>query len=205
MLTRLQAPLRALLMRLEAAFNRAFGERLNPLYHLGACSFFLFWVVAATGLSLALNSWALTLNGLGNQYYAAASRSMITSWSNFFFASFDPGGYISVDKPPVFLWIDAVSARLFGINTWSLLLPSAIAGAAAVALLYRIVERHFGRAAAIIAGLCGRVIGRTGAHLVTIAAVGVSCALSIHVLKQVVDIGIAVCRASASVPASGRT
>nr|MBP7418659.1 hypothetical protein [Xanthomonadales bacterium] len=48
----LQAGLRALFMRVEALFNRAFGDRLNPLYHLGAIAFFLFWIVAATGLYL---------------------------------------------------------------------------------------------------------------------------------------------------------
>jgi len=48
----LQRVLRAGFMRAEALFNRAFGDRLNPLYHLGAISFFLFWVIGATGLVL---------------------------------------------------------------------------------------------------------------------------------------------------------
>ena len=68
----------------------------------------------------------------------------IDSWHDFFFAAFDPGGYISVDKPPVALWIGASSVRLFGYSSWSLLLPSAIAGAATVALLWCIVRRRFG-------------------------------------------------------------
>ena len=78
---------------------------------------------------------------------------MTMSWKNFFFASFDPGGFISVDKQPVFLWFDAISARLFGYSTWSLLLPSSIAGATSVALLWVIVRRYFGVMAATIAGL----------------------------------------------------
>lgn len=52
MITGLQALLRWLFMRVEALFNRAFGDRLNPLYHLGAITFFLFWVVGASGLYL---------------------------------------------------------------------------------------------------------------------------------------------------------
>ena len=110
-------------------------------------------LVVVTLVSFALNAWALSLNGLGNQYYAAATRSMTTSWSNFFFASLDPGGFITVDKPPVALWIAALSARVFGVNSWSLLLPSALAGAVAVALLWCIVRPRFGTVAATVAGL----------------------------------------------------
>jgi CDP-4-dehydro-6-deoxyglucose reductase len=50
MIHALQGLIRWLFMHAEAMFNRAFGERLNPLYYLGAIVFFLFWVVAATGL-----------------------------------------------------------------------------------------------------------------------------------------------------------
>lgn len=109
--------------------------------------------MVVTLLSIGLNAWALTLNGLGNQYYAAATRSMTLSWSHFFYASLDPGGFITVDKPPVALWIAALSARVFGVSTWSLLLPSALAGAAAVALLWCIVRPRFGTVAATVAGL----------------------------------------------------
>jgi 4-amino-4-deoxy-L-arabinose transferase-like glycosyltransferase len=77
---------------------------------------------------------------------------MTLSWKNFFFGAFDPGGFITVDKPPVFLWIDALSARVFGYSSWSLLLPSAFAGAASVALLWLIVRRYFGALAATVAG-----------------------------------------------------
>jgi len=38
---------------------------------------------------------------------------------------------------------------------------------------------------AILAGLFGRVIGRIGAHTVTILSVAISCALSFHILKQI--------------------
>ncbi len=109
--------------------------------------------VAVTSLALFFNTWGLAHNGLGNEYYTAATRSMASSWQNWFFAAFDKGGFISVDKPPVPLWITALSVRAFGVSTWSVLLPSAIAGTAAVALLFFIVRRHFGVVAATIAGL----------------------------------------------------
>lgn len=116
------------------------------------------WLALAPGiavvlLSLALNTWSLSIVGYGNTFYAAAARSMTLSWKNFFFGAFDPGGFITVDKPPVFLWVDALSARIFGYSTWSLILPSAIAGATSVGLLWLIVRRWFGVLAATIAAL----------------------------------------------------
>jgi 4-amino-4-deoxy-L-arabinose transferase-like glycosyltransferase len=108
--------------------------------------------VAVVAVSLTLNTWSLSMAGYGNTYYAAAVRSMTMSWKNFFFGAFDPGGFITVDKPPVFLWVGALSARTFGYSTWSLILPSSIAGAASVGLLWLIVRRHFGVTAATIAG-----------------------------------------------------
>jgi 4-amino-4-deoxy-L-arabinose transferase-like glycosyltransferase len=109
-------------------------------------------LAAVVTLALVLNSWALSGIGYGNTYYAAAAKSMSESWHNFFFGAFDPGGFITVDKPPVFLWFDALSVRIFGYSSWSLLLPSAVAGAAAVGLLWLIVRRSFGVSAATIAG-----------------------------------------------------
>ncbi len=104
-------------------------------------------------LALMLNAWGLSKAGYGNTYYAAAVRSMTMSWKNFFFGAFDPGGFITVDKPPAFLWVGALSARIFGYSNWSILLPSAVAGAASVGLLWLIVRRYFGATAATIAGL----------------------------------------------------
>jgi len=105
------------------------------------------------GLATVLYVWNLTDNRYGNTFYAAAVRSMTQSWHNFFFASYDPGGFITVDKPPVFLWAGAAFARIFGYSSWSILFPSAVAGVASVALLWLIVRRYFGLVAATIAGL----------------------------------------------------
>ncbi len=110
-------------------------------------------LASVLALATVLYVWNLTDNGYGNTFYAAAVRSMTQSWRNFFFASYDPGGFITVDKPPVFLWVGALSARVFGYSSWSILLPSAVAGIASVGLLWLIVRRYFGLMAATIAGL----------------------------------------------------
>src|SRR5205823_3219 len=102
-------------------------------------------------VSAILNLWNLAQNGYGNEYYATAVQSMLQSWKNFFFASYDAGGFITVDKPPVALWIETISAKLFGFSGLSLLLPEALAGVASVALVYFLVKRIFGTAAGFLA------------------------------------------------------
>ena len=83
-------------------------------------------------LSAFLNLYSLAGEGYGNPYYAAGVKNMLTSWSNFFFVSFD-AGFVSIAKPPLGLWIQAASAWLFGFHGWALLLPQAIAGVLSVA------------------------------------------------------------------------
>jgi 4-amino-4-deoxy-L-arabinose transferase-like glycosyltransferase len=102
-------------------------------------------------LSACLNLLLLDFNSYTNQYYASAVRSMLASWHNFFYNSFDPGGFITVDKPPVALWLQTISAWLFGYNGVTILLPSALAGVGSVALLYNMVKRGFGPVAGLIA------------------------------------------------------
>ncbi|MFN8222250.1 MAG: glycosyltransferase family 39 protein [Gaiellales bacterium] len=104
-------------------------------------------------LSACLNLSQLSQNGYANTYYSAAVHSMLESWHNFFFASFDPGGLVSVDKPPLALWLQAASAKLLGFSGFSILLPQALAGIAAVGLLYLLVARVFGRVAGLVAAL----------------------------------------------------
>ncbi|MEW6531016.1 MAG: glycosyltransferase family 39 protein [Thermodesulfobacteriota bacterium] len=104
-------------------------------------------------LSLALRLWRLTQNGWGNEYYTAGVRSMTASWSNFLYCSFDPAGFVSVDKPPVALWIQAASVKLFGFHGLSLLVPQVLEGLAAVWVLYHLVQRRFGARAGLLAAL----------------------------------------------------
>jgi 4-amino-4-deoxy-L-arabinose transferase-like glycosyltransferase len=110
-------------------------------------------LVAVLTAAAVLYLWRLSHNGYGNLFYAAAVRSMTRSWHNFFYGAFDPGGFITVDKPPLALWVQAVSAKIFGFGSWSLLVPQAAAGVASVYVLYRIVRRQAGRAAGLVAAL----------------------------------------------------
>jgi 4-amino-4-deoxy-L-arabinose transferase-like glycosyltransferase len=110
--------------------------------------------LAAVGvLALALYTWSLSRNGMGNSYYAAAVKSATVSWKAFFFGSLDPGSFITIDKPPVAIWVMALSARLFGFSSWSILLPQALAGVASVLILHRLVRRWAGAIAALLAAL----------------------------------------------------
>jgi 4-amino-4-deoxy-L-arabinose transferase-like glycosyltransferase len=104
-------------------------------------------------VSMGLNGLGLDRQGFGNTYYAAAVRSMLTSWHNFFFVSFDSAGFMAVDKPPIGLWVQAASAWLFGFDGPALFLPQALSGLLSVALLYYLVRRVFGPAAGLLAGL----------------------------------------------------
>jgi 4-amino-4-deoxy-L-arabinose transferase-like glycosyltransferase len=108
-----------------------------------------------TGLIAAaavMNTVHLAQNGYANIFYSAGVRSMVRSWHNFLFVSFDPGGLVSVDKPPLALWAQALSARVFGFHPLSILLPEALMGIASVGVLYLILVRRFGILAALAGG-----------------------------------------------------
>jgi len=105
------------------------------------------------GLAALLRLWGLQANGFGTEYYAAGVRSALQSGTLFFYNAFDPGGFISLDKPPIAFWIQATFAKLLGFSGWAIHLPQALAGVASVALLYRLVRQPFGRLAATIAAL----------------------------------------------------
>ncbi|MBU0511681.1 MAG: glycosyltransferase family 39 protein, partial [Chloroflexi bacterium] len=90
---------------------------------------------------------------IGNTYYAAAVKSMLTSWHNFFFVAFEPGGSVTVDKPPLGFWVQAISAYFLGVNGFALALPQALAGVFSIGVLYHLVQRHFGVLAGLTAAL----------------------------------------------------
>jgi 4-amino-4-deoxy-L-arabinose transferase-like glycosyltransferase len=116
-------------------------------------------IIAALALSLIillgafLRFYQLGAYSIGNIYYAATVKSMLTSWHNFFFAAFEPGGSVSVDKPPLGFWIQALSAYFLGVNGFTLALPNALAGVLSIPLLYSLVKKQFGVWAALIAVL----------------------------------------------------
>jgi 4-amino-4-deoxy-L-arabinose transferase-like glycosyltransferase len=104
-------------------------------------------------IAAALRTWRLWQNGFGREYYAAGVRSMMGDWHNFFFNSFDPGGFVSLDKPPIAIWLQVLSAKLMGFNAIAVLLPQVVEGLLAVVLVYMMVERTFSRTAGLIAAL----------------------------------------------------
>ncbi len=109
-------------------------------------------LIGLLGLTAVLNLWSLSTNGWANTYYSAAIRAMSGNWHDFLFASADKAGLMTVDKPPLALWVQALSARVFGFHPLSILMPEALMGIAAVALLYDLVARRFGRVAGFVAG-----------------------------------------------------
>jgi 4-amino-4-deoxy-L-arabinose transferase-like glycosyltransferase len=104
-------------------------------------------------VAASLRLWRLDQNGYDNEYYAAAVRSMATSWHAFFYNSFDPTGFVSVDKPPVALWIQATAVKLVGFHELTVLVPQVLEGVAAVAVLDYLVRRRIGAWAGLFAAL----------------------------------------------------
>ncbi|MGW3270100.1 glycosyltransferase family 39 protein [Streptomyces kronopolitis] len=96
--------------------------------------------------------WSLSSSGYANQFYSAAVQAGSESWKAFFFGSSDAANAITVDKPPAALWPMALSVRLFGLNSWAILVPEALMGVATVGVLYAAVRRRFGAGAGLLAG-----------------------------------------------------
>jgi len=114
------------------------------------------WVrPALLGLLVAtavLYLWDLGDSGWANSFYSAAVQAGTKSWKAMFFGSSDSSNFITVDKPPAFLWPMEISARIFGLNSWSMLAPQALEGVATVALVYVSVRRWFSAQAALLGG-----------------------------------------------------
>jgi len=127
-----------------ASARGAAPRRFRPLApaHVGLAA-----ILVLSGL---LQFVRLSQNGYANTYYSAAVKSMLRSWHAFFYVSADPNGLISVDKPPLGLWVEALSAKLFGFAPLSLLIPEGICAVLAVALIYRIVAPRFGSVAGLL-------------------------------------------------------
>jgi 4-amino-4-deoxy-L-arabinose transferase-like glycosyltransferase len=101
--------------------------------------------------------WDLSASGYANTFYAAAVQAGTENWKAWFFGSLDSSNFITVDKPPASLWVMGLSGRIFGFNSWSLLVPQALEGVAAAGLLCagvrRAVRRSAGGRAGAVAGL----------------------------------------------------
>jgi len=109
-------------------------------------------LIALLVCTAAAYLWDLSASGYANSFYAAAAQAGTKSWKAMFFGSLDSSSFITVDKPPASLWVMALSGRIFGFSSWSMLVPQALEGVAAVALLYAGVKRWFGAGAGLLAG-----------------------------------------------------
>ncbi len=109
-------------------------------------------LLALLAVTAALYLWDLGASGWANSYYSAAVQAGTKSWKAFLFGSTDASNFITVDKTPASLWVMELSARVFGVNAWSVLVPQALEGVAAVAILFATVKRWFSPVAAVIAG-----------------------------------------------------
>jgi 4-amino-4-deoxy-L-arabinose transferase-like glycosyltransferase len=109
-------------------------------------------LIALLVLTAVAYLWDLGGSGNANSFYAAAVEAGTRSWKAFFFGSLDSSSFITTDKPPASIWVMALSGRIFGFSSWSMLVPQALEGVAAVWLLFAAVRRWFGPAAGLAAG-----------------------------------------------------
>ena len=109
----------------------------------------LFALLLATGAFYVIG---LTSNGWANSFYSAAVQAGSQSWKAFFFGSSDAGNSITVDKPPASLWVMALSVRIFGLSSFSILLPEVLMGVATVGVVHATVKRCSTAAAGLLAG-----------------------------------------------------
>jgi 4-amino-4-deoxy-L-arabinose transferase-like glycosyltransferase len=109
-------------------------------------------LLALLGVTAILYLWDLGASGWANSFYSAAVQAGAKSWKAFFFGSSDSSNFITVDKPPASLWVMELSARIFGLSSWSVLVPQALEGVAAVAVVYATVRRWSSAGAGLLAG-----------------------------------------------------
>jgi len=108
-------------------------------------------VIAIMAFSFGVHMYNIESIGDANAYYTAAVKSMLQSWSNFFFIAAEPGGSVTVDKPPLGLWIEAIFAYFLGVSGFSVSLPNILAGVFGIPLLYSMVKKYMGELAGLVA------------------------------------------------------
>lgn len=109
-------------------------------------------LLALLGLTALLYLWDLSASGWANSFYSAAAQAGSVNWEAFFYGSSDAANSITVDKPPMSLWFMALSIKLFGLSSFSILLPEALMGVASVAVLYATLRRRFSAGTALLGG-----------------------------------------------------
>ncbi len=125
--------------------ERPLGVTARPWFRRGS----LLLLLAATACLYLIG---LSASGYGNSFYAAAAQAGSESWKAMFFGSLDAGNAITVDKPPLSLWLMALSVRIFGLSSWSVMAPQALLGVATVGVVFASVRRTAGHWPALLAG-----------------------------------------------------
>lgn len=105
------------------------------------------------GLTALLYLWGLDRNGWANPYYSAAAQAGAADWKAWFFGSLDAGNLITIDKTPLSVWVTGLSVRLFGLSSWSILVPQALMGVMTTWLIYKIVRRQHSSVPALFGAL----------------------------------------------------
>lgn len=108
-------------------------------------------LIVIMAFSFGLHIYNIDSIGDANSYYTAAVKSMLQSWSNFFFVAAEPGGSVTVDKPPLGLWVETVFAYFLGVSGFSVSLPNILAGMFGIPLLYIMVKKYMGELAGLLA------------------------------------------------------
>lgn len=119
---------------------------------------YIFALICICILSFFLNFYDICKYGYGNEYYAAAVKSMSQNFKNFFFISFDPSGMVSVDKPPLGLWIQTIFVLIFGYSGYSLMLPQALCGTGCCILIYLIISNNHNKMCGLISSFIFSII-----------------------------------------------
>ena len=109
-------------------------------------------LLALLAITALLYLWDLSASGWANSFYSAAAQAGSVNWEAFFYGSSDAGNSITVDKPPASLWLMALSVRIFGLSSFSILLPEALMGVATVGVLYATLRRRFSAGTALLGG-----------------------------------------------------
>ncbi|GAB3581241.1 hypothetical protein GCM10027579_09070 [Calidifontibacter terrae] len=109
-------------------------------------------LIALLVVTAAAYFYNLTSSGYANSFYSAAAQAGSQSWKAFFYGSLDSANSITVDKPPAALWVMGLSVRIFGLNSFAILMPEVLMGVATVGLVYAMVKRYFSAAGGLLAG-----------------------------------------------------
>ncbi|MGA9598099.1 MAG: glycosyltransferase family 39 protein [Acidimicrobiia bacterium] len=110
-------------------------------------------LIAVLLATAVLYLWGLGASGWANSFYSAAVQAGSVSWKAFLFGSFDAANAITVDKPPAALWVMALSVKIFGLHSWSILVPQALMGVGTVAAVWYGLRRWFSAGAALLASI----------------------------------------------------